>query len=189
LNRTKTREEKLGGKLCGLERIADMKQYSAAATKTVRDASGDYLFVPPGEIRGYLENIGSQIAQRAYEIFEKEGHGHGHDWDDWFQAETEVVQSLGFELEVSPLNLIAVVYIGQYNPEYLRISIEPERLIICDIASDESPTLAGSYPQLNGPKRICFSFDLPEPVEASSASADIRQDKLLVRLPKLKTDR
>jgi hypothetical protein len=166
-----------------------MKHHSAAATKAVINASADHLFVPPGEIRTYLESIGSQIAQRAYEIFEKGGHGHGHDWDDWFQAETEIVQPLGFELEASPLNLIAVVYIGQYNPEYLRISVEPERLIICDIASDESPTLAGSYPQLNGPKRICFSFDLPEPVEASSASADIRQDKLLVRLPKLKTDR
>src|SRR5262245_46105652 len=32
----------------------------------------------------------AQISQRAYEIFEARGRDHGHDLDDWLQAEREL---------------------------------------------------------------------------------------------------
>lgn len=30
------------------------------------------------------------IRQRAYELYEQRGGEHGHDWDDWLQAEQEL---------------------------------------------------------------------------------------------------
>jgi hypothetical protein len=30
------------------------------------------------------------IARRAYELFETRGCEHGHDWEDWFRAESEL---------------------------------------------------------------------------------------------------
>lgn len=30
------------------------------------------------------------IAQRAYELFESRCYEHGHDWEDWFRAESEL---------------------------------------------------------------------------------------------------
>jgi hypothetical protein len=30
------------------------------------------------------------VARRAYELYEHRGGEHGHDWDDWFQAEREI---------------------------------------------------------------------------------------------------
>ena len=30
------------------------------------------------------------IAHRAFELYEQRGGEHGHDWDDWFQAEREL---------------------------------------------------------------------------------------------------
>ena len=30
------------------------------------------------------------IACRAYELFETRGCEHGHDWEDWFRAESEL---------------------------------------------------------------------------------------------------
>lgn len=35
------------------------------------------------------------IARRAFEIYEQRGGGHGHDWEDWLQAEREVLAALG----------------------------------------------------------------------------------------------
>lgn len=32
------------------------------------------------------------IARRAYELYEQRGGEHGHDWEDWFQAERELRQ-------------------------------------------------------------------------------------------------
>jgi len=30
------------------------------------------------------------IERRAYELFETRGCEHGHDWEDWFRAESEL---------------------------------------------------------------------------------------------------
>lgn len=30
-----------------------------------------------------------EVARRAFELYESRGGEHGHDWDDWFQAERE----------------------------------------------------------------------------------------------------
>jgi hypothetical protein len=32
------------------------------------------------------------IASRAYELFVQRGGQHGHDWEDWFNAQRQLVQ-------------------------------------------------------------------------------------------------
>jgi hypothetical protein len=36
-----------------------------------------------------------QIAEKAYELFQKRGQVHGHDLDDWVEAERHVMATLG----------------------------------------------------------------------------------------------
>jgi DNA-binding transcriptional regulator YhcF (GntR family) len=31
------------------------------------------------------------VARRAYQLFEQRGNEAGHDWEDWFQAERELI--------------------------------------------------------------------------------------------------
>jgi hypothetical protein len=31
------------------------------------------------------------IAQRAYELYEQRGHTHGHDLEDWLEAERQIL--------------------------------------------------------------------------------------------------
>ncbi len=31
-----------------------------------------------------------RITRHAYELFERRGCEHGHDWEDWFRAESEL---------------------------------------------------------------------------------------------------
>jgi hypothetical protein len=38
------------------------------------------------------EEIQEQMRQRAYELYEAHGRGHGYDLDDWLLAEAEVTQ-------------------------------------------------------------------------------------------------
>ena len=40
---------------------------------------------------GSLELTEELIRIRAYRFYEKRGCGHGHDLDDWLQAEAEIV--------------------------------------------------------------------------------------------------
>ena len=40
---------------------------------------------------GSLELTENIIRERAYQLFEKRGYEHGHDVEDWLQAEAEVM--------------------------------------------------------------------------------------------------
>lgn len=37
------------------------------------------------------EETQQQIRQRAFELYVRRGKEDGHDWDDWFAAESEVM--------------------------------------------------------------------------------------------------
>src|SRR5262245_11716823 len=45
----------------------------------------------PESITGVLENVRDRIALRAYENFVERGSVHGHDLDDWMNAERELI--------------------------------------------------------------------------------------------------
>ncbi|MFZ0706834.1 MAG: DUF2934 domain-containing protein [Candidatus Korobacteraceae bacterium] len=38
------------------------------------------------------QDLEEQIRLRAYELYEQRGGEHGHDFDDWLQAELELTQ-------------------------------------------------------------------------------------------------
>lgn len=45
----------------------------------------------PGPSPALSEDLRERIAQRAYEIHQKRGGQHGSDWEDWLQAEREIL--------------------------------------------------------------------------------------------------
>lgn len=47
-------------------------------------------------------NLHAVIARRAFEIYEQRGGGHGHDLEDWLQAEREVLAALGTSTQGTP---------------------------------------------------------------------------------------
>ncbi len=39
----------------------------------------------------YFEVLGSRIAKRAYELYVQRGQEHGHDMEDWLEAERQIL--------------------------------------------------------------------------------------------------
>jgi len=39
-----------------------------------------------------MQEVRLVIARRAYELFEARGREPGHDWEDWFRAESELLR-------------------------------------------------------------------------------------------------
>ncbi|MDH5562870.1 MAG: DUF2934 domain-containing protein [Nitrospirota bacterium] len=39
----------------------------------------------------YYEGLGSRLAERAYELFVQRGYEHGHDLEDWLEAERQIL--------------------------------------------------------------------------------------------------
>ena len=41
--------------------------------------------------RGQTNQVLPRIAQRAYELYAQRGHAHGHDREDWLEAERQIL--------------------------------------------------------------------------------------------------
>lgn len=39
----------------------------------------------------YYEGLGSRIAEKAYELYVQRGQEHGHDLEDWLEAERQIL--------------------------------------------------------------------------------------------------
>jgi len=39
----------------------------------------------------YYEDLGSRLAERAYELYVRRGYEHGHDLEDWLEAERQIL--------------------------------------------------------------------------------------------------
>ena len=148
----------------------------------------DHLFVPPDEIRVFMGRVLSLVEERAYEIFTNRGGVDGRDFDDWVQAESQLLQPVTAELSDAGDAFIAVAAVSSYRPEDLRASVEPRCLTICGLnAGDDKKHRPSDDRSDLAPFRL--SFNLPADVNTSGASADLRSDVLEVRLPKVLTQK
>ena len=57
--------------------------------------------VVEADILDKMNETDGSIAQRAYEIYESRGGGHGADQEDWFTAEQEVLHPLAIKRYVT----------------------------------------------------------------------------------------
>lgn len=160
-----------------------MRQQSSVATQ-MKETNFDYLFVSPDEINQYMKTAFDLVARRAYELFENRGSEHGHDSEDWFQAESEIFHPVTIEMEDPGDAYTAFANVSGYRPEDLKISAEPRRLIICGLSCAEATESGRPEEGSNHAERFFFSISLPTEIDTAAVSADITQDMLEVRLPK-----
>lgn len=140
------------------------------------------FFVPPEEMHTYMRRALGLVEQRAYEIYLAHGSVVGHALDDWVQAESELLQPITAEASDAGDAFIAVASVDGYQPEDLRVSVEPRSVTICGLTKRGNK----SGPSGDGLRlaRFFLSFKLPADVDTSAASADLRREVLEIRMPK-----
>jgi hypothetical protein len=67
-----------------------MTQQSFVAPSTTTEA--DLNLASQEELFEHTQGLVDSIARRAYELYESRGCAPGHEWDDWFQAESELLR-------------------------------------------------------------------------------------------------
>jgi HSP20 family molecular chaperone IbpA len=161
-----------------------MKQQSATVMQeTEKDV--DELFVSSERLDKHMQDVFDLISRRAYEIFENRGRVHGHDWEDWYRAESALLQAVNHEVSDSGDAYLAVVDIAAYRPQDLRMSAEPERLRICGRSAAENSGAELSGHATPYPRAFQLSYQFPTPINPAKASAKTRRGLLEVRLPKV----
>jgi HSP20 family molecular chaperone IbpA len=156
---------------------------TATVQKKGHDLEG--LFVPPEKFDEQMRSVLDRISRKAHEIYEERGGAHGHDQEDWFQAETATLESVHHEVSDSGDAFVAVIDVSSFAPQNLRVSTGAKSLKVCG-TRDPDNAAAGAFPEPSARCRAFFlSWDLPAPLDLKKKPiAVIREDLLELRLPK-----
>jgi hypothetical protein len=161
-----------------------MRVQSAASrqretTKQVKLVDADVSINRQDEIR-------DMIARRAYESFERRGRVHGHDINDWIDAELEVVHPCRHELKEAAGALIFLAELpGTFTAEQISVSVEPRRLTVS--AEREFDVTCGGNEPAHTEKRTQRIFqveELPVDIDPSRVTTKLDIETLEIVMPK-----
>ncbi|MBZ5664126.1 MAG: DUF2934 domain-containing protein [Acidobacteriia bacterium] len=82
------------------------------------------------DLRWEMQKVQLAITRRAYELFEARGDEHGHDWEDWFRAESEILRPVSVSMSESEDRVSVRANVLGFEANELRVSVEPRLITI-----------------------------------------------------------
>jgi HSP20 family protein len=137
------------------------------------------------EIFNQFSQMHELIARRAFEIFESNGGSPGHDLEDWFRAESELLRPV--PLNVIELNGEYVVRaeVPGFGGRDIKISVEPRCLAVSGkLQTNEEGENGRLIRSAWCANQIFRTLDLPSDVDTSTVSASVQDGILTVHLTK-----
>jgi HSP20 family protein len=160
-----------------------MSSQSATAMQTtrasvpVRHGAGDSLT--------QFDRIYDSIARKAFELFENNGRWFGHELDDWFRAEAELLHPLPLEVKETDGEFTVRAEVPGFTVKDLEISLEPRCLRIAGKREAKEEEKKGKTIRSEFcADQMLRAIDLPADVDTSRASATLKDSVLTIELPK-----
>jgi HSP20 family protein len=72
----------------------------------------------------------STVARRAFEIFDHNGRRLGHELEDWFQAERELLCPVSLDISETDSAVTVELDVPGFREKDIQISVEPRRLTV-----------------------------------------------------------
>jgi HSP20 family protein len=143
------------------------------------------LFVEAEKLLEQMKEFSQAISHRAYEFFETRGRELGHELEDWFRAESEVLRRVPVEIQESDKQLIVRAELPGFSASEIQVNVEPRRL---SISGKVEPTAESTAEKAvytdRRPNRFCRLLDLPAEVDPRQAAASLKNGILELTLPK-----
>lgn len=165
------------------------------STKTLRPTTQPpaTLLQPsdPETLRWNMQEMQLAISSRAYELFQARNWEHGHDWEDWFRAETELLRPVSIAISETPVQYSIRANVLGLCADELQIGIEPTRITILGrkqtpaVTETKEATPADSYPE-----QVLRLIPLVSEVDPRGTVVEFQSGILKFELPKVpKLDR
>lgn len=152
-----------------------------------REATTPVKLVAADALLNRKNEIHNMIAHRAFELFESHGSVHGHDMDDWIEAEVEVLHPYRHDLKESDGALVFKAGLPcSFTVDQLNVSVEPRRLMVS--GERESDVICGGDEPAHTEKRTQRIFrmeELPVDVDPSRSTARLKGETLEIVMPKV----
>lgn len=132
-----------------------------------------------------FDRIYDSIARRAFELFEVNGRLVGHDLEDWFNAETEVLHPVKLNMRETESSLLVQAEVPGFTTKNLEILVEPRRLTISGKRETNEERKKGkTVCQEHRSDEIFRVFDLPVEVDSGNVTATLKNGVLELQMPK-----
>jgi HSP20 family molecular chaperone IbpA len=161
-----------------------MKSQRAAKPKSDRPV---VLLNPsnPADLQRKVQKVQLAISRRAHELFEARGQEHGHDQEDWFLAESELLCPASISMSESEDRITVCADVAGFDQTELEVSIEPSRVSILGEkktsgtkAKDETSGRTSTHPD-----QILEVVDLAAEVMPERAVVELQGGVLRFELP------
>jgi HSP20 family protein len=132
-----------------------------------------------------IQQTYDSIARRAFEIFDSNGRWFGHELEDWFSAESELLHPVHLEIAESDENLTVRAEVPGFSTKELEINVELRKLTITGKHEAQEDSKKGKtiYSERCA-KEILRVVDLPAEVDSSKVNATLKDGVLTIGLPK-----
>src|SRR5437867_3766919 len=125
------------------------------------------------------------IAHRAHNLFEVRGREHGHDLDDWLQAESEVSQPITIETEESADAFTLRARVPAFNASLLEVWASPQAVAVGGSSEEKSQRTESGALSSEEEYREGFSLvEIPFDVDVARATATLEKGVLEVVIPR-----
>src|ERR1700674_693107 len=157
----------------------------AEETATPVARSSDILSLNAGDPFFELaQEMNERIGRRALELFEARGFAHGHDREDWLQAESEFLRSVPVDVLETETELTIRADVPGFNEKNLEVRVTPRS--VCILGKREAATEQKDGNLIYSERRTAQVFRVvslsseidPEKVNASLADG-VLETKLL----------
>jgi HSP20 family protein len=162
-----------------------MNKQSVAITKPVKEAAPMKL-LPSSDLGDRIQDLFNSITRRAFEIFDGRGRADGHDLEDWFRAESELLHPVHLDIAESDDALTVHAEVPGFSAKELEIGVEPHRLTISGKreTSKERTSKKTIYTEQCS-SQIFRIIDLPTEVDSSKVTATLTDGVLELSMPKV----
>jgi HSP20 family protein len=101
------------------------------STAIQRTRHGTQLhLVRPDQIFDRMKQTFDTVARRAFEIFEHNGRRLGHELEDWFQAERELLHPVAVDISETDSALTVELEVPGFTEKEIEVGVEPRRLTV-----------------------------------------------------------
>jgi HSP20 family molecular chaperone IbpA len=139
----------------------------------------------PADLQRKVQKVQLAISRRAHELFEARGQEHGHDREDWFLAESELLSPVSVSLSESEDRISVCADVAGFDQTELEVSIEPSRIsILGEKKTSGTNAKDGAIgPTRANPDQILEVVDLATEVMPERAVVELQGGVLKFELP------
>jgi HSP20 family protein len=146
---------------------------------TKQPAPASPVFVEAEKLFEEMKEFSQSVARRAYEYFEARGREFGHDLEDWFRAESELMRRVPVEIKEAESQIAVRAEVPGFDANEIKVSVEPQRLVISGKSEKttkekKEQTLLSEFRS----NQFCRELRLPAEIEPEKTTAVLKDGVL-----------